>query len=181
MSEETLKQMQDRHALLMAARDPRTNERIFERDKKYAREVFALGVQIEERKAAEAARPQINQQQLEQIAWLNRLRGVRDADGKPLLFDTGPNGRTFRTKLDRAQAAIERGEDITPLITATTNDMAARKLTLPAPAVDQSAIVQQRAASRSGGYLPPAPATVSASQLGGGSAQATPLSTMEPK
>lgn len=164
MTVETIESMENRWALLMAARNQK-GERIHDIDVKYQRECMALRVQIEERKAAEAKRPQISKTQLEQLQWLDRLRGTRDAEGRPLLLDKGQKGTTFRENIYNVQRRLDRGEDISGDIAATERELTAQKLALPAPAVDQSAVIQQRAANHLGGYMPPATAT----QLGYGS------------
>lgn len=80
MSDLTLKQMEDDWTLKMAARNSR-GQRLFEIDARYRNDVTALGVQIAERKKAEAATPQISQDQLD---WLNRAQGATDKDGRRL-------------------------------------------------------------------------------------------------
>jgi hypothetical protein len=159
----TLKELENEWALKMAAvykEGPRAGQRPMDCDPAYARDVTNLRVQIEELKAAEAARPQINH---DQLTWLNRLRATPGGNG-PLLFEMSEKGTKFRANVNAAAERVARGEDISALIANTEADLSKRNIALPAPAIDQSAIVRQRAANHIGLHLPPSGAT----QLGGG-------------
>jgi hypothetical protein len=117
----------------MAARDPRTNERIYERDGKYQREVFALGVQIEERKQAEAPGAQIAEHQRKQLAWLDRAQGAVGKDGKRLTDSTNMAGTTVAQNLIQSRAAVLEGRLLTPEFIANTEArFAAQGVTMPA-------------------------------------------------
>ena len=143
---------------------PRAGQRIYEVDGKYMREVFALGVEIENMKAAEASRPQINPQQLDQLAWLERARGAVGKDGKPLSQAISPEATLFRKNLHAVHVKLLEGGDISTTIADTETVFAQQGVKLGAAAVDQSAVIQQRIAHHVGGGLPPASAT----HLGGG-------------
>lgn len=145
MTDETTVQMEHRWALLMAARDSRTGVRLHDTDLNYQRECMALRTQIEERKAAEAGRPQINSRQLEQLQWLEDARRtmtaeVRDKDGnvvessKPLMLEMSERGSKFRSFIDQSARVIASGGDISKTIENTARDMQARGMTLQAPA-----------------------------------------------
>jgi len=113
---ETIQDMENRWTGLMAARygagHPRAGERMTDVDAKYAREVFALGVQISERKAAEAAQPQINQ---DQLAWLEQAQGATDKDGKRLYQP----GSVYQQNLEAARKKVLEGGDIAGLRIST--------------------------------------------------------------
>lgn len=134
MSEQTLKQMEDDWYLKMAARygkdHPRSGERIFECDGKYMREVTALAVQIEQRKTAEASRPQINQDQLN---WLNRVQAATDKDGKRPAQEISQKGTQLRKNLDDARQDVFGGKPLSAeLIAGTEAEFARQGVTMPA-------------------------------------------------
>jgi hypothetical protein len=109
---ESIQEMENRWAGLMAARygadHPRAGERINDVDAKYAREVFALAVQIDGLKKAAASQPQINHAQLE---WLNQAQGATDKDGKRLYQP----GSKFAENIQAARAKVLEGGDISGL------------------------------------------------------------------
>jgi len=133
---ESLKEMQDRHAILMAATDPKTGVRIYERDGKYQREVFALGVAIEDRKVAEAPGAQIAAHQLKQFEWLDRAQAARDKSGARMT-EQNISGTTHSTEfaknLDKARQSVIEGRLLTPeFISNTERNLAEQGATMPA-------------------------------------------------
>lgn len=134
---ETIKQMKDRWTLLLAAKHAdgvNKGRLVTETDPKYAREVFALGVQISEREAAENARPQISPRQLEQLQWLDRLEGARDKDGIVVSQTISEDATRFRKSLHEARTHVLEGRDISGSIASTERDAQAKGWTLGAPA-----------------------------------------------
>lgn len=133
---ESIQEMEDRWTLANVARydanHPKAGQRIVDADPKYAREVFALRTQIEERKQVETPGPQINQQQLDQLNWLQRVRVAKGSDGKPLVLDRTPAGSSFRLNVHRAEQRIGAGESINDLIAGTERDFTAKGITMPA-------------------------------------------------
>jgi hypothetical protein len=120
---ETLKEMSDRWAILMSATDPKTGVRMCERDAKFARDTFALGVAIEERKAAEAPGAQIAEHQRKQLAWLERAQGARDKDGKRLTEQSihgTAHSTDFARNLDKARAILLEGKALPSAYIAET-------------------------------------------------------------
>ncbi len=123
---ETIKEMQDRWTVNMAARygagHPRAGERIADVDAKYARDQFELGVRISDLIKAQAAQPRINEQQLQ---WLNRLQGAmtkekleqRNAAGEVVvpgepskrLYEPGSE---YQRRLDKLRVRHENGENL---------------------------------------------------------------------
>lgn len=136
MSTETLQQMKDRWALLMAATHsdgPNKGRRVFETDPKYARDVTALSVQIAEREQAEASRPQLSEFQAQQLAWLGRAEGARDKSGAVVSQQMTEHATAYRRSLHQARTAIFEGRDISSSIASTERDMVAKGWTLGAP------------------------------------------------
>lgn len=132
MSTETLKEMEDRWLVLMAATDPKSGERIYARDLKYAREVTALRVQIEDRKAAEPARPQISEQQLKQLAWLDRAMYATDKNGKRRYQEMTPQGTTFRKNITNLRQSVLNGQPLpASVVENTERDFAEKGITMP--------------------------------------------------
>jgi hypothetical protein len=169
---ETIKQMEDRWLVLMAARDPKTNERIAERDLHYAAECQALRVQIEERKAAETARPQISAEQLRQLEWLDRLQGARltkttwDAKtGKATtevlgraMDDPSPRGSQFRENVEQARIRVYAGQALTAeQIAATEANITAQGVALPAPTVRLEPTLREKQLAAEGAHGPGMP------------------------
>jgi hypothetical protein len=105
---ETIQEMEGRWALAMAARygdgHRLAGQRIVDVDAVEARKVFALGTQIQERKAAEASRPQIN---IEQLNWLNAAQGATK-NGKRLYEP----GSQYQRSVDAARKTVLDGGDI---------------------------------------------------------------------
>lgn len=108
----TLQELENKWALMMAAVDPRTGERVADRDLKYRREAFALRVQIEERKAAEAKRVEVSPNQNAQIEWLNRLATARGENGRQLWFEHTPESHQLRVAIDGARAKLVDGKPL---------------------------------------------------------------------
>lgn len=133
MSNETLQQMEHRWHLMMAATDSRTGQRITDRDPKYAREAQALRVEIETRRAAEVARPQISQQQIAQLEWLDRAQGATDKSGQRLYQP----GTKWAHNLETVRAKAVAGEDITANIASAERVLAEQggemPITVPRP------------------------------------------------
>jgi hypothetical protein len=155
---ETTKQMEDRWLVLMAARDPKTNERIAERDLHYAAECQALRVQIEERKAAETARPQISAEQLRQLEWLDRLQGTRGKDGKRVHDDMSWRGDEFRGNVDRARRLLYSGQTLTQeQITATEARATERGETIPEPSAAREPTLREKQLAAEGAHGPGMP------------------------
>jgi hypothetical protein len=113
---ETIQEMENRWAALMAARygkdHPRSGERITDVDAKYARDVFVLGVQIDGLKKAAQAQPQINQAQLD---WLNQAQGATDKNGRRLYQP----GTVFQKNVDDARKLVLEGGDISGMRVST--------------------------------------------------------------
>lgn len=134
MSTETLQEMENRWALLMAATYSEgrfKGERVSNRDPKYARETTALRVQIEERRAAEIARPQISAQQLAQLEQLDVIQNARDKQGKPLGMEMSERGSRFRQNLHTARQHVLEGRDITQTLAKTESTLKEQGGTLP--------------------------------------------------
>lgn len=136
MSTESIKEMEDRWHILMSAKDSHTGERIYDKDPKYRRDVFALRTQIEERKKSEAPGAQIAADQLKQIAWVNRAQGAVGKDGKRLTeaahLNGTKNGNTFVQSLDKARAILSEGKLLAPgYIADSERWIAAQGATMP--------------------------------------------------
>jgi hypothetical protein len=175
---ETIQEMEGRWTILMAARNPQTGKRLYETEAAYHRECEVLRMEIAKQKPPED-RPRISAEQLRQIneqsRWLEQYKGTRTADGRQLYFDVSQEASAFRSKIDKAQKMLAAGTPIDPAwITDAEARITRHKATLGAPLPDQSAVINARAANRVGLLLPPSGAT----HIGGGSAQATPSSTM---
>jgi hypothetical protein len=154
MSTETIQEMEHRWLMLMEAVDIKSGVRRFERDAKYARDVHALRVQIEERKAAEVSQPKIN---VDMLRWIDRVQGATTKDGKRLAAETSPAGTATRIKLERARAQVLSGQSLSAeTIAATEADLKAAGAELPAvdptpkhyrpllpPAVDTTPVLPQ--------------------------------------
>jgi hypothetical protein len=123
-----LKELEDRWAVQMAAVYPpghrHAGQRVFEVDQKYARATTALRVQIEELRAAEAARPQINAAQL---AWLNRAQAAVDKTGKRLYQP----GSVYERNVNAASAKVREGGDISGTIASTERAVAEMEGSIP--------------------------------------------------
>ena len=156
---ETTQQMEDRWLLLVSATNPKTGLRVTETDLKYARECHALRVVIEERKAAEASRPQISQTQLDQLAWLDRLQGAKDPSGRRIFDDQSLRGQKFRANVFAMQAKIHAGESLPQeMLDRTAAEIAKQHVTLPerVHAPQQAAIVGKLQSESALPRLPPA-------------------------
>ncbi len=139
MSVETVREMENRWHLMMAATDPKTGRRVAESDLRYAADCHKLRVEIEDRKAAETARPQISPTQLDQLAWLDRLQAARYTgdDGKVLgrvVDDPTPKGSKFRQNVELARQRIYAGGTLTSeQIAATEASIGSQKVAVPEP------------------------------------------------
>ena len=109
---ETLRELDNRIALLSAARDSK-GVRIADYNMQYRRDLFALRTQAEEMRAAEAKTVTLSPDQLAQLSWLDRVSGARDADGKQLFFDHAPRGSALRNSISAARQKIEAGATLT--------------------------------------------------------------------
>ena len=112
----TLQELENKLALLHAATYPAghrfAGQRVSDVDKKYSREVFALGVQVEEMRGAEAKRVEISPDQNQQLAWLDRMATARDKDGRQLYFDHGQQGSALRNSIGHARMKLANGTSL---------------------------------------------------------------------
>jgi hypothetical protein len=161
MTTETLSEMIGRWEILMAARDPKTNERIAERDYRYNQQCIKLRVQIEDRKLAEANSPQISEQQLAQLQWLERARAAHwtDKEGNPTSRVHEPHSK-FAERLDRAQQLVYAGGDISTTIAGTEAEFAKQGVKMPEAVERSESTLRERqiAAEQSRGagtHMPP--------------------------
>ncbi|HEX4268434.1 MAG TPA: hypothetical protein VHY36_11140 [Steroidobacteraceae bacterium] len=149
----SLEQKEDHWTVLMAAVDPRTGRRVADGDVEYQRVCHRMRVDIETQKAAQAsAPPTING---DQLAYLDRLQGAKDAAGRRLYDDMGLKGQQFRANLTHARVRVMSGQPID--LTKTAAEVAAQGVKLPeqvhAPQMSQADRV--RHAEQGGKSLPP--------------------------
>jgi len=110
----TITELENQWHLQMAAEYPPghrfAGQRLFNVDPKYARDVTALRVRIEQMKQAEASAPQISPDQIAQLKWLDRVATARDAEGKQLLFAMTTQGSALRKSLEQARQRVTDGK-----------------------------------------------------------------------
>ena len=145
---ESIKDLENRWHLLMAATNPKTGQRVYETNLQYQRECHALRTQIESLKAAEAvaaSRAQISPAQIAQLEYLDRLQGARDKDGKRVWSDLSPKGQQFRANVDQARQKIYLGGTLSDAqLAATQAVVEAQGATVPEPVAPRVLTARER-------------------------------------
>jgi hypothetical protein len=119
----TLKELEDKYAILRAARNPQTGAVLHDTNEKYRHECQLLALEIGKRRDTEApaaSGPQINPDQLK---WLNRAQGATDEHDRRLYVPGTPYFKNLNAVREHAMA----GNDISKNIAATERVFAEKK------------------------------------------------------
>jgi hypothetical protein len=114
MNKLEIQALEDKHLIMMGAKDMHTGKKIYDTDLKHRRDCFALATQIAEAKMAATPEPvQINGANL---AYMNRVQAAINPATGARFFDDVNSG--LRTAHMKALAHIDAGTIVPPDVVA---------------------------------------------------------------